>query len=185
MVDGGSLDMDTAAIHFRLGVPFLGVDYLSDHTDDIDFGFGLLVNYLSPYFEPAFLFRWQILEDSEYNLGITARAGIHWNMGVWQERRFPRNFGLRLTPGLAVGMHPHPTHSTYFLIEAPFLWTWGYGGGLALPVRAGMGLEYAMTPDAKLVAYGGAGPRFEGGGGHVGGVFLDIDIWLGLSLQMF
>ena len=185
MVDGGSLDMDTSAVHFRLGVPFLGVDYLADQDDDLDFGFGLLVNYLSPYLEPGLLIRWQITEGEEYNLGIIARAAIHWNLAFWRERRYPRNFGLRMTPSLVIGMHPHPAYSSYFLVEAPFLWTWRYGGGYAVPVRGGMGFEYMMTPDAKFVAYGGAGPRFEGGGGHVGGVFLDVDIWLGISLQMF
>lgn len=185
MVDGSSLDMDTSAVHFRLGVPYLGVDYLSDQTDDIDFGYGLLVNYLSPSFEPAFLFRWQMGDGDGYNFGLTGRFGIHWNMAVWRERRHPRNFGLRLTPGFVLGMNPHPAYSSYFLIETPFLWTWGYGGGVALPVRAGMGFEYMMTPDAKFVAYFGAGPRFEGGGGHVGGVFFDLDTWLGISFQMF
>jgi hypothetical protein len=185
MVDGSSLGIDTSAVHVRLGIPNLGVDYLAGHTDDLDFGFGLLVAYLQPTLEPAFLFRWRVAAGEEFNLALTARTGIHWNMGLWRSRQHPRNFGLRLTPGLALGMNPHPVYSTYFTVEAPFLWTWGYGHGWALPIRAGMGFEYAMTPDVKFVVFGGAGPRFEGGGGHVGGTFFDGDLWLGMSFQMF
>jgi hypothetical protein len=185
MLDGASLDMDSSAVHVRLGVPYLGVDYLADQMEELDLGFSLLANYLHPYVEPAFLVRWQILVGEEYNIGLIVRAGLHWNMALWRQRSYPRNFGLRLNPAFVLGMNPHPAYSSYFLFEVPFLWTWGYGGGYALPIRAGMGFEYAMTPDLKFVAYGGAGPRFEGGGGHVGGVFLDLDIWLGMSFQMF
>ncbi len=185
MRDGGTLGPGRSAIHAKLGVPHLGLDYLAGLHETLDVGGGLLINYLDPTFEPGILLRWQIAGTPNANIALTSRAAVHWNLGLWRERRSPPNVGLRFTPGIAAGLRPHPVYSGYVSFEAPFLLTFAHDGGWAVPLRAAAGLEYGMSPNTRFVVHGGAGPRFEGGGGHVGGVFLESDIWLGLSVSLF
>ncbi len=185
-MDGSGLGEGTQAVQTWLGLPNLGVLYMQGQPGDFDFGYGLSVDYLKGTAQPVFHIRWSFINADEYNLALTTDFGLWLDSGLtYAEPNNVPNTGLRLTPGIALGMRPHPSYTTFFTVEIPFLWSWGYGGGAVVPVLAGLGLEYAMTPDMNIVVYGKIGPRFETGGGWVGGVWLQAEGWLGLEFRLF
>lgn len=185
-VDGSVLGPSTQATTLWMGYPTLGVRYLQGQPQQFDFGYGLILDYMRASAEPQFNVRWSLVDRQDYNVALRGDLGLHLDAGWdYADRTNAPNAGVRMTPGLAVGMHPHPSYSSFFTLEVPFLWTFGYGGGWRLPVLMGMGMEYAMTPDLNFVFYGNLGPRFEGGGGYVGGVFFQLEVWMGLTFRLF
>ena len=186
VTDGGKLGPGVEAVHVWVGVPTLGVRYLAGQEGGFDFGYGADLDYLKLAIEPVMTTRFPLAEGEEFNLALTGEIGFHLDFGAtYALRNNVPNTGLRLTPGISVGMKPHPSTTSIFTLRLPFLWSFGYGMGYQLPILLGMGLEYAMTPELNFVAYGALGPRFEGGGGYVGRPGLEGTLYAALSFQLF
>ena len=129
-MDGSGLGEGTQAVQTWLGLPNLGVLYMQGQPGDFDFGYGLSVDYLKGTAQPVFHIRWSFINADEYNLALTTDFGLWLDSGLtYAEPNNVPNTGLRLTPGIALGMRPHPSYTTFFTVEIPFLWSWGYGGG--------------------------------------------------------
>ena len=185
-LDGTVLGPETAAWHVYLGVPTLGATYLKGQPGAYDFGYGATFDYLRTTMDALITVRYSLLDMEQYNLAFTARGGLHLNFGArYADYGNAGNVGFRLTPGIALGMKPHPTYSSFFLVELPFLYTTRYGGGYRLPIKMTIGLEYMLSPDLNVVAAVAAGPRWEGGGGYVGDFAFTAETWAGLSFRMF
>ncbi len=184
--DGSVLGPETRAWNVWVGLPTLGAHYWQGQPGAYDMGYGLTFDYLRTTMDTLIEVRYGLMETEEYNLAFTGKGGLHLNFGGrYADPTNAGNVGLRLIPGIAVGMRPHPTYSSFFLLEVPFLWSWRYGGGYRLPIEMTVGMEYMMTPDLNIVASVSAGPRWEGGGGYVGTFAFTFGAWAGLSFRLF
>lgn len=185
-VDGSSLGADTTAFLLYAGVPNIGVKYWKGNPGGYDFGFGGSFNYARTTTEMLFLVRYAIADGERFNLAFVADGGLHLNFGArYAVVSNAANAGLRMSPGINLGMKPNPSYTTYFTLSAPFLWSWRYKMGYQLPLLMGLGLEYMITADLNLITFGSFGPRFEGGGGYVGGTFAQAEIWMGFTMRQF
>ncbi len=186
VTDGSHLGPGVQAVHAWVGLPTVGVRYLAGQEGGFDFGYGADLDYLKLALEPLVAMRFPLAAAEEFNLALTGEIGFHLNLGLtYAERHNVPNTGLRLTPGIAVGMKPHPSTTSLFTLRIPFLWTFGYGMGYQLPILLGLGFEYAMTPELNFVVSGAIGPRFEGGGGYVGRPGVEASLEAALSFQLF
>lgn len=185
-VDGSVLGPETQAWNVWVGIPTIGAHYLQGQPAAYDFGYGATFDYLRTTLDALISVRYALLDQEEFNFAFTGRGGFHLNFGArYADIANAGNVGFVLTPGISLGMKPHPTYSSFFTVEMPLLYTFRYGGGYRVPIKLTIGLEYMLTPDMNVVAVFGAGPRWEGGGGYVGGFAMTAESWAGLSFRLF
>ncbi|MDF1565550.1 MAG: hypothetical protein P1V51_21110 [Deltaproteobacteria bacterium] len=184
--DGSVLGPETQAWNVWVGLPTIGAHYLQGQPQAYDFGYGLTFDYLRTTADALISVRYSLMDQEEFNLAFTGRGGLHMNFGArYADIANAGNVGFVLSPGIALGMKPHPTYSSFFTLDVPLLYTFNYGGGWRLPIKMLVGLEYMLTPDMNVVATFGFGPRWEGGGGYVGGFAFQVESWAGLSFRLF
>ncbi len=185
-MDGSVLGPETKAWNVWAGVPNVAAHFLQGQPSAYDFGYGATFDYLQTTLDALISVRYSLMDQEQFNLAFTGRGGLHLNFGArYANIANAGNVGFRLTPGISLGMKPHPTYSSFFTLEMPLLLTFNYGGGYRLPVTMTIGLEYMLSPDMNVIAAVAMGPRWEGGGGYVGNFAFTAEAWAGLSFRLF
>jgi hypothetical protein len=156
-------------VHAQFGWPGISASLLESASRNIDIGARLSLLYApegitvlagNPGLKLQGLLRLELLERGRINLGLEFSPGFFFYSASYY---YPGAtlVGLTFPVGLALGFAVSPNLMLSLGLDMPFFLAFGYD--VAVPVRVGAGLEYALDRSLALTLSVKAGPSPYGG----------------------